>query len=110
MKVETIPRLELSGVLTLVHLISELASAWEVDCRDCYLWTDSTIVLGWLNAQAVRLKVYVTNRVAQILELIDPKQWHYVISTEENSANLISRDISERFLSKTLVEWSEVAI
>lgn len=66
MKGETIPRLELSCALTLVHLISKLASAWEVDCREVYLWTDSTIVLGWLNAQTIRLKVYVANRAKQI--------------------------------------------
>jgi len=105
LKGESIPRLELSGALTLVHLISKLASAWEVNCRECYLWTDSRIVLGWLNAQAVRLKVYVANRVTQILELTDPKQWRY-ISTEENPADMISRGISARFLSNSELWWN----
>jgi len=74
LKGETIPRLELSGAPMLAQLVSKLASEWEVDCSSCYLWTDSTIVLGWLNAQVVRLKRYVANRVTKILEVADANQ------------------------------------
>jgi len=104
LKGETIPRLELSGALVLTQLMSKIASAWEVDCSSCYLWTDSTIVLGWLNAQVVRLKVYVANRVTQILEVPEARQWRY-ISTEENPADVISRGISASDLSKSELWW-----
>jgi len=100
LKGETIPRLELNGALTLAELMNKVATAWRIDCRACYLWTDSTIVLGWINTQCTRLKVYVANRVNQILELSDSTQWKYV-NTTENPADIISRGIDVYTLRKS---------
>jgi len=88
-KGSTIPRLELNGVLVLAQLLQKLTDAWEIDRHKCNLWTDSTVVLNWLNAQSNRLKVYVSNRVNQILELTNASQWNYV-RTDKNPADMIS--------------------
>lgn len=48
------------------------------------------MVLSWLNAQFSRLKVYVSNRVNQILELTNVSQWNYV-RTNKNPADMIPR-------------------
>jgi len=57
----TIPRLELNGALLLAQLVQKVAQSWEMPSESFKLWTDSTIVLGWLNSQNIRLKTYVSN-------------------------------------------------
>ena len=52
-----------------------------------YAWTDSTIVLAW---NPRRFKVYVGNRIAQILELTTASCWNHVAS-EDNPADCASR-------------------
>ncbi|GFW98843.1 uncharacterized protein TNCV_2838041 [Trichonephila clavipes] len=44
----TIPRLELCGALLLAELISVIQKALRTKPAECFLWTDSTIVLSWL--------------------------------------------------------------
>lgn len=74
----------------LAQLLEGLTKSWEINRDKCYIWTDSTVVLNWLNAQSSRLKVYVSNRVNQILELTNVSQWNYV-RTNKNPAGMISR-------------------
>ncbi|XP_008181389.1 uncharacterized protein LOC103308916 [Acyrthosiphon pisum] len=88
----TIPRLELSGALLLVELANKVAESWCVELCTFQLWTDSSIVLGWLNSQTTRLKTFVSNRINQILELTDKKQWHHIRS-EDNPADVASRGL-----------------
>ena len=47
-------------------------------------WTDSKVVLGYINSNARQFKVFVANRVQQIRDHTSPKQWYYV----ESSSNL----------------------
>lgn len=104
LKGATIPRLELSGALCLSQLISKVSEAWDFDCHTCRLWTDSTIVLGWLNAQSRCLKVYVANRVSQILENTNASQWSYVY-TADNPADIISRGINIKEIVQAELWW-----
>lgn len=93
LKGATIPRLELNGALLLAELVNKAAESWMVSVHTFRLWTDSMIVLSWLNSQGVRLRTFVLNRVCQILELTDISQWHHV-RTDRNPANIISRGIT----------------
>lgn len=61
-------------ILVLLQLVEKVLKSWEIDCHSSYLWNDSTVVLSWLNAQSVRLKVYVSNLVNQILKITNRKQ------------------------------------
>ncbi|KAF8795481.1 hypothetical protein HNY73_003325 [Argiope bruennichi] len=45
----TIPRLELCGALLLAELITVVEKALSFTIKERYLWTDSTIVLSWMN-------------------------------------------------------------
>ncbi|XP_015377537.1 PREDICTED: uncharacterized protein LOC107171796 [Diuraphis noxia] len=99
-----IPRLELSGTLVLAQLALKIAKSWEIDVSQFWLWTDSTIVLGWINSHPNRLKTYVSNRICQILEITNSQQWHY-ISTNENPADVLSRGIRPQDLKETLLWW-----
>ncbi|XP_022816197.1 uncharacterized protein LOC111349335 [Spodoptera litura] len=55
-----------------------------------YGWTDSMVVLGWLQGDPSRWKVYVENRVRKIHEVMPGSQWGYV-KTTENPADAASR-------------------
>ncbi|GBM39560.1 hypothetical protein AVEN_52916-1 [Araneus ventricosus] len=54
------------------------------------LWTDSKIVLAWLNMQPHMLKTFVSNRVAKIQSLCSNSQWRHVTS-KCNPADVLSR-------------------
>lgn len=88
----TIPRLELSGALTLAQLLSHCKDVLDLSLSSVHAWTDSTIVLAWIQGNPRRFKVYVGNRVAQILELTPADCWRHVVS-EENPADCASRGI-----------------
>lgn len=70
----------------------------------CHLWTDSTVVLGWLNSQTNLIKTHVVNRINQILEHTNAEQWKYV-RTSKNPADLISRGIKARELRANELWW-----
>lgn len=72
------------------------------------MWSDSTIVLGWIKTEPYALKTFVANRIAKIQELTGGIPWSYVPS-EENPANLLLRGTTVAELKKnkqTLVEWT----
>jgi len=78
LKPTTIPRLEFSGALLLAELvynvILELAKVNVIiNSSNIMLWSDSTIVLFWINTSKP-LQVFVANRVAQIIDLTSPMQ------------------------------------
>ena len=50
---------------------------------------NSMIVLAWIQGNPCRLKVYVGNRVAQILDLTPSDTWNHV-TTEDNPADCAS--------------------
>ena len=86
----TIPRLELNGALILAQLLFRCKNVLDVPLSSVYAWTDSTIVLAWIQGSPRRFKVYVGNRVTQILELIPADCWRHVVS-EDNPADCASR-------------------
>lgn len=81
-----------------------MAESWAPGIRDFWFWTDSTIVLGWLNSQHVRLNTYVPNRVSQILEISEVEQWHHVL-TGDNPADLASRGLNPKELAVSESWW-----
>ena len=59
----TIPRLELCGAYLLSKLLHHVKEIYKIPITSIYAWTDSTIVLNWLNGSPRRFKTYVGNRV-----------------------------------------------
>ena len=91
-KRQTIPRLELCGALVMAQILSQRKEVLKISIDHTYAWTDSTIVLNWLQGNPRRFKVFVGNRVAQIMELNSPERWRHVIG-EDNPADCASRGI-----------------
>lgn len=95
----SIPRLELMSALLCSKLMHQAMQACEFKVVEQFMWSDSTVALCWIKKDPSQLKVFVANRVKQILDL--PKQtdplslctWAHVRTTD-NPADLISRGVS----------------
>nr|CAI5851937.1 unnamed protein product [Callosobruchus analis] len=86
----TIPKLELCGALILAKLARRVIDSVKIKFDCCTFWTDSTIVLGWLRTSPHLLKVFVGNRVAEVLSLTENRQCRHMDS-KQNPADLLSR-------------------
>ncbi|XP_060873756.1 uncharacterized protein LOC132947470 [Metopolophium dirhodum] len=100
----TIPRLELCAALLLARLLShQLFVLRDIVTIDCVrAWSDSTIVLAWLNGDQKQFKIFVTNRVAKIRSLLPHCEWSHVRSSD-NPADPASRGmLPEELLTNRL--------
>ncbi|XP_047538691.1 uncharacterized protein LOC125072209 [Vanessa atalanta] len=90
LKTLTVPRLELCGAITGARLAVKIIESLRCQFDDVILWSDSTIVLGWLRMAPYQLKTYVQNRVVEVQELTRDFIWRHV-ATHDNPADLVSR-------------------
>lgn len=81
----SIPRLELAAATVSVKIADILKEELEYDRIEDHYWTDSKVVLGFINNESRRFHTYVANPV-QVIQDTDPSQWHYI-----ETANLIQR-------------------
>ncbi|XP_056603346.1 uncharacterized protein LOC130420207 isoform X2 [Triplophysa dalaica] len=98
-KLTTIPRLELSAAVVATRSSDLLRREMEMENLQEYFWTDSKVVLGYINNNERRFHVFVANRIQQIKSSTEPSQWRYVCS-ENNPADHASRGL----MAKELVE------
>ena len=82
----TIPRLELTAAIVAVRTSDMLRNELEIQDLQEYFWTDSTVVLGYINNDARRFQVFVANRIQRIKTSTKPEQWVHVAS-EDNPAD-----------------------
>ncbi|XP_039304386.1 uncharacterized protein LOC113004841 [Solenopsis invicta] len=105
LKTLSLPRLELEAALLLAQLYDSVKTALKGRIRQVHLWSDSTIVLGWIKMQPHVLKTFVANRVAKIQELTASEAtWRHVPS-EENPADLLSRGVAIQELEISDLWW-----
>lgn len=88
----SIPRLELCGAVLLAKLLVEIAEVLKVPRNHVRAWTDSTVVLAWINKHASNWKTFVANRVAEIHTTLESSHWAHV-STKDNPADCASRGV-----------------
>lgn len=101
----SLPRLELCAALLLAKLVDKIKAALHISIQECYLWTDSTIVLTCTAAPANRWKTFAANRVAEIQDLTVNYHWHH-ISSECNPADAISRGMLLSSLIDNTLWWT----
>ena len=95
-----IPRLELCAAVEAAQSANYVSRELCIHRNDVIFFSDSKIVLGYLNNQEKSFTKYVTARVGHILRFCEPSQWKYV-STRENPADLATRSCTVRQLQNT---------
>ncbi|GBO20368.1 hypothetical protein AVEN_135964-1 [Araneus ventricosus] len=76
----------------------------KISFHSTVLWTDSTIVLAWIQKDPSVLKPFVRNRVSAIQNLTEINAWKHVPS-KENPADIISRGIYPEKIQDCNLWW-----
>ena len=100
----TIPELELCGANLLARLLENVSSTLEIPISKIKAYTDSTIVLAWLDGNPKRYKLYVSNRIVRTNRIMPPEVWNHV-PTKSNPADCASRGIRATELLSHPLWW-----
>lgn len=92
-KLTTIPRLELSSAVTSVRISDVVKRELEIKDLQDYYWSDSKVVLSYVNNDAKRFHTFVANQIQRIRSSTNPAQWRHV-SSENNPADHASRGLT----------------
>ena len=101
-KIMTIPRLELQAAVLASEMHKFITTELDFHVDQVYFWTDSEIVLGYINNDVKRYKVFVANRVQQIRNNSECNKWNHIPS-KDNPADMASRGCSLKEL--TASQW-----
>ncbi|GBO02627.1 hypothetical protein AVEN_37970-1 [Araneus ventricosus] len=101
----SVPKLELCAAVLLAQLVKRVLCAIKLEINDIYLWSDSTIVLAWIQHEPWELKIFVANRISAIQELTKKKQWFHV-SSGNNPADVLSRGLAPEKLCSNELWWT----
>lgn len=103
----TVPRLELCGAGLLARWLSRIQETLsaQLTISHVYAWTDSSIVLSWLTTPHVSYKIFVSNRISKIQQLLPACKWLHV-SSDENPADCASRGLKPSELNRHELYWN----
>ena len=85
-----IPRLEFGGAVLAIKLDKQMRCVLDIPVVSSTFWTDSTIVLSYINNDSKRYKVFVANLVSEICQNSMPSQWRHM-SGDDNPADVLSK-------------------
>lgn len=106
LKTISINRLELNAALLASKVIKSLSNIREkLHINAIYCFSDSKDVLYWLQTPPYKLKIFVANRVVQILTMTEPTWWNYV-PTKANPADCVSRGLLPNALLNHSLYWN----
>ncbi|XP_055308893.1 uncharacterized protein LOC129572817 [Sitodiplosis mosellana] len=100
----TLPRLELCAAVLVAKLMNTVKKSLKLKTFGTHFYSDSEIVLAWINGDISRWKTFVANRVSRILEYSEKHQWHY-INTKANPADFASRGLLPTQLMNNTLWW-----
>ena len=78
----SIPRLELSAAVLASQAVNKIVKEIDKGINLITFYTDSKVVLSYIQNESRRFYVYVANRVQTIQKISSPKQWKYVDASE----------------------------
>lgn len=102
----SIPRMELCAAHLLSNLTAKVTATLNerIEFQSINLWTDSEIVLAWLNAHPSRFNVFIANRISQIQTTTPNAKWRH-IPTKENPADHLSRGLTPDQIKISTLWW-----
>ena len=100
----SIPQLELCGANLLARLMTTTRETLEVPITNIYCYTDSTIVLAWLDGRSRRYCIYSANRITSTVALTPTHCWRHV-PTKQNPEDAASRGVSAMDLRTHNLWW-----
>ena len=98
----SIPRLELCAAVLAAQAVVKVTKEIDMEIDGITFYTDSKVVLGYIQNESRRFYVYVANRVQLIRKVSSPSQWRYV-DTSENPADLTTRRLNAQSLAAS--DW-----
>ena len=105
LKAVSLARLELCAAVLAVRLLKTFAEILSIPGYDCYVWTDSSIVLAWIAKPSYHWKTFVANRVSEVHSLLPECHWNHVKSSD-NPADVVSRGAEARDLVNNKLWWN----
>ena len=82
--------MELTAATVAVKMDGVLRRELQLNLAQSIFWTDSTVVLRYLQNETSHFRTFVANRVSAILKGSDVEQWKHV-GTDKNPADCASR-------------------
>lgn len=88
----SLPKLELTAAQLLEDLIFFVKNTYssKLIFDEIFAWTDSQVVLAWLNSPPCCWRTFVANRVSHIQDIVPYSSWRYIPSAL-NPADVASR-------------------
>ena len=86
----SIPRLELCNAVLATQAVRMVRKELNVEINEDIYYSDSKVVLDYIQNESRRFYVYVANRVQTIRNATEPSHWRY-IGTANNPADLATR-------------------
>ena len=100
LKITTVPRMELTAAVVSAKVGVMLQEELNYANLKQYFWTDSRVVLGYINNDAYRFRTFVANREQIIRCNTDTKKWRHM-DTKNNPADHASRGLSPENLMRS---------
>lgn len=100
-KGHSLPRLELCAAVMAIEIHEIIRESLDTKPDSVKFYTDSQVVLGYINNTTRRFYTYVSNRVDQIRSKSNPSDWRYV-NTKHNPADLATRSIPSSKLQDSI--------
>ena len=105
LKVLSIPRLELAGASLLAKVLTSTREALGIPLSSVHAWSDSSIVLAWLDGAPRRYRTFIGNRISSINTAIPSSAWKHVPSLQ-NPADCASRGLTPGKLCNHNLWWN----
>lgn len=102
---QSLPRLELCGAVLLAEFMPSVAKALKIKFTRMFAYTDSTLVLRWVQSEPYKYHTFVANRISKIQENLPAENWGFLRGVD-NPADCASRGITVKELINHQLWWN----